>query len=341
MSTIKRRWVNKFKKQWGFYPICGGKGETQITYPQAPAAPTTAESVKAYTESLPQMYQAQLEYGPKIQAAELAQYMASAPALASIENALQMQYAPGEAEQAWQLQEQYAPKYASQQQELQKLYEPEAAAAKEQLGGIINEGDYMGNAPWMESRASSLRGLQGLTNQDYLTNYNPETAPGLALAKNRLRGDIRGAWADRGLGQSGASAFDESKVLSELELPYAQAQEQMRVQELGRRQSMALGLGQTETGTYESAANRYLGEVGRRQNVGLSLAGRYNVPTQQQISTPQIQANAQPTTNLMQGFNQGNIANTMASNYGTYAQAARPLALQDTRKYGLGWLLSM
>lgn len=302
------------------------KGDTEIVQgPTPPPAPTSTDAMNAYIQGLPQMYQAQLDWQPKLTASEIQTAQQFAPSIAGIYNQIQQQYAPQQAALDWQIQSQYAPLAVQQQQEMQRMYEPEAYAAKANLGNVVNQGNYMNTAPWLQSGSSALSGLQGLTNQDYLTNYNPETAPGLALAKDRLRGDIRGAWADRGLAQSGASAFDESKILSELELPYAQQQEAMRLSELGRRQEMALGLGQMDIGAQEAAANRYMSEIGRRQNVGLSLAGRYNVPTQPTVATPQISAPIAPTQQVGAGYSFPQVQNNMMQGYGANVAASRPL----------------
>jgi hypothetical protein len=69
------------------------------------------------------------------------------------------------------------------------------------------------------------------------------------------------------------------------------------------------------------------------RDLGLSLAGRQPLTTA---------AQAQPQfNNYTSTFTPGSVMNYTQQGYGTYAQAARPIALQDTRKYGLGWLLSM
>lgn len=65
------------------------------------------------------------------------------------------------------------------------------------------------------------------------------------------------------------------------------------------------------------------------RDLGLSLAGR------QPLSQPSTPA----YTNQVSTFTPGNVMNYMQQGYGTYAQAARPIALQDTKKYGLNWLM--
>jgi len=278
---------------------------------------------------MPQMYQNQLDWAPKLaeqQAGLTEQYLPRAMAL---EQQLQAQYAPSQAASDWALQEQYAPLYAQQQQELQRQYEPEAYAAKEALGGITS-GDYMSTAPYLQAGSQYSDKVGSLYDQDYLTNYDVAQAPGFMAAKNRLTQDVRGAWADRGMAQSGMSAENEAKLLSEFEYPYALQMEQMRTSELGRRQSQALALGQQDVASQESAYNRYLSEIGRRQNVGLSLAGRYNVATQPAVSSPQVSVPGYQAPNLLSDYTFGNVSGAQQQGYSTYSSAARPLTTQSS-----------
>jgi len=222
-------------------------GSTSISKPTPPAAPTTADSVQAYTENMPQMIETQMEYAPQ---------------LAQQQFDIQSGLAPEYAQQAWDLQNQYAPMMAEQQQQLQQQYEPGAYNATQTLGGLMNE--------------------------DYLTNYDTGGyGQGFDQARDRIKQDSRAAWAQRGLGQSGMSAEDETRMLSEFEFPYAMQQEQLRTQELGRR-----------------------------QNMGLSLSGRYAVPNVQGVSTPQVQ-----TPSLMGGYDFGNVQSGMQQGYGNYSGA--------------------
>ena len=159
-----------------------------------------------------------------------------------------------------------------QQQELQQQYEPEAYAARQQMGGLMGG--------------------------DYLSNYDTGGyGQGFESARNRLKQDSRAAWAQRGLGFSGMSAEDETRMLSEFEFPYAMQQEQLRSQELGRR-----------------------------QNVALSLMGRFGVPEIQGVNTPQV-----GTPNLMGGYDFGNVQSGMQQGYSSYQQAARPIVTQQQK----------
>lgn len=315
-----------------------GKGEstTSVYTPTAPPAPSTADAIQAYIQGMPQMYQAQMEWAPKLaeQTAGLTeQYLPRAMAL---EQQLQSQYAPQQAASDWALQSQYAPLYAQQQQELQRQYEPEAYAAKGALGDITS-GGYMESAPFLQGSSRYSDMLGGIMNQDYLTNYEPTQAPGFQAAKGRLTQDIRGAWADRGLATSGMSAENEAKLLSEFEYPYAMQMEQMKNEELARRQSQALALGGQDISSQESAYNRYLSEIGRRQNVGLSLAGRYNVATQPTVGTPQVSVPGYQAPNLMGDYSFGNVANQQMTGYQAYNQATQPLTLGKSSQGASIW----
>ena len=231
-------------------------GGTTIHQPTPPPQPSTADAINAYIQGLPQMMQAQMEYAPQ---------------LAQQQYDIAQGLAPQYAEQAWQMQQQYAPMMAQQQQELQQQYEPEAYAARQHLGGLM-EGDY-------------------------LTNYDTGGyGQGFDAARSRIQQDSRAAWAQRGLGFSGMSAEDETRMLSEFEFPYALQQEQLRAQELGRRQNMAL-----------------------------TLAGRYGVPNVQGVNTPQVQ-----TPNMMGGYDFGGVQSGMQQGYGTYVAGSRPFQTQGT-----------
>jgi len=351
--------------------MCGSPS-VEISQPAAPPAPSTADAVKAYRENLPGMIETQLQYAPQLAGAEYQNFAQYAPLYAGIAQALQGQYAPEQAALNWQMQQQYAPQYAAQQQAIQQEYEPEAYAARQQLGGLM-QGDYLQSAPYMQAQDQTMSGLQGLASQnwmtgyqapdttdpmlnqvrgmvtqDWMTNYNPAQAPGMMAAKDRLTQDIRGAWADRGLAKSGMSAENEASLMAEFEFPYAMQQEQMRLGELGRRQSLGatlgtygtdlgmqqeqmqlgeagrrqtLGQGLAQLGLQsdENALNRYLSEIGRRQNVGLSLAGRYNVPNIANVSTPYTATPQVANPNLMGGYNYGNVQNMLTGNYNTAA----------------------
>jgi len=240
----------------------GGGSETQIIQPTPAPAPSTADAVQAYTENLPQMIETQMQYAPQ---------------LAQQQYDIQSGLAPEYAQQAWNMQQQYAPMMAQQQQELQQQYEPGAYQAMQGLGGLM-EGDYL---------------------TDYDTSGYGE---GFEATRDRLKQDSRAAWSQRGLGMSGMSAEDESRMLAEFEFPYAMQQEQLRTQELGRR-----------------------------QNVALSLAGRYAIPNVQGVNTPQVQ-----TPSLMGGYDFGNVQSGMQQGYGAYTAASRPIATQNQQPDYLG-----
>jgi hypothetical protein len=64
-------WIRRLLK-WLFpcdRPVCAsgcicGKGETQITYPSAPAQPTTAESIDAWVKAMPTVFAEQQRQAP-------------------------------------------------------------------------------------------------------------------------------------------------------------------------------------------------------------------------------------------------------------------------------------
>ena len=299
-------------------------GTTVVNNPNPTTSPSTGEAIDAYIKGMPQMYQAQLDWAPKMAESTMSLAQQYLPQATALQQQLTQQYAPQEAAQQWALQEQYGPLYAAQQQELQRQYEPEAYAAKQELGNITS-GDYMSTAPWMQAGSSTAGALGNIYNQDYLQNYSAQNAPGLDAARNRVIQSSRGAWADRGLAQSGMSAEDETKMVSEFEFPYALQQEQLTQQTLGQRQAAALAYGQQEIGTQESAYDRYLAEVGRRQNVGLSLAGRYNVAQTPSVQTPNVSIPSYTSPDVTSGYNIGNVMNYMQQGYGTESASARPL----------------
>jgi hypothetical protein len=209
------------------------------------------------------MYQAQMEWSPQIAEQQMGMFQ---------------QYMPQVMQMQQGLMEQYAPQQAALQQQLQQQYEPEAYAAREQLGGLMEQGDWM-------------------------TGYQAQTAPGMEAARDRLTQDVRGAWAQRGLGQSGMSAEDEMRMLSEFEFPYAMQQEQMTLQELARR-----------------------------QNVGLALTGRAQAQGMPQVGMPQYQP-----PDVMGGYSFPQVQGGMMQGYGTYAPLTRPMIYQQDS--GLGGIL--
>lgn len=60
----KPEWVEEFKKTWGFYPICGGKDDTEIDQPTAPSsADTMREAIETEIEMLQPRLEAEREFG--------------------------------------------------------------------------------------------------------------------------------------------------------------------------------------------------------------------------------------------------------------------------------------
>jgi hypothetical protein len=268
VGTLLKNFLNSlwYNFYWGVIKDIQGKGTT-INYPEPPKAPTTAEAVTAYVESMPQMYETQMQYAPLLaqQQADISGQFA--PEYAQQAWDMQQQYAPLQAEQQWQMQQQYAPLMAQQQQELMQEYEPEAYQARQQIGTMMEDPNWM-------------------------TGYQAQQAPGFQAARNRLTQDTRGAWASRGLAHSGMSAEDEVKMMSEFEFPYAMQQEQLTLQEQGRRQQFAAG-----------------------------MAGRYAPPAIAGVQTPQTQMPQVQTPDMMQGYNFGGVAGHQLGGYSNYLNA--------------------
>ena len=295
-------------------------GKTSIEQPSPPSAPSTAESVQAYVGSLPAMYQAQLEWAPQLEAQQYQTALQYAPQYTDIMQQQQMKYAPQLAEQQWQLQQQYAPQMAQQQQELQQQYEPEAYGAKQALGTMMTP-EYMGGPQLNVATDPMLEQMRGMATPEWMSGYQAQEAPGFMAAKDRVRQDLRGAWAGRGMAQSGMSAEDEAMAMAEMEYPYAMQQEALNQQVAAQRQGLGAQLGTQGLQAQQNAWQNYYTELARRQNVGLSMAGRYAVPNQAQVTTPQVQTSQFQPQNLMQGYNYQNVAGNMQQGYGNYAGA--------------------
>lgn len=324
-------------------------GSTSIQQPTPPQAPSTAESVKAYTENMPAMYANQLEWAPKIEAQQYQTALQYAPQYTDIMQQSQMDWAPKLAEQQMQLQQQYAPQVAQQQQELQQQYEPEAYAAKQAMGSMMTP-EYMGGPSLNVATDPMLEQMRGMATPEWMSGYQAEQAPGFMAAKDRVRQDLRGAWAGRGMAQSGMSAEDEASAMAEMEYPYAMQQEALTQQVAAQRQGLGAQLGTQGLQAQQNAWQNYYTELGRRQNVGLSMAGRYAVPNQAQVTTPQVQTSQYQPQNLMQGYNYGQVANNMQQGYGTQtgaftnmyntnaqtAQAGNPFANAGMGVLGMG-----
>jgi hypothetical protein len=208
--------------------VCG-KGETQITYPSAPAQPSTADAVKAWVESMPQVF------------------------------AEQQRQAPLEAQQQLSMLQDYGVPIGLATQNIDKALNPITSSLQEN----------------MASQAST--GMNATTMPDWM--------------KRQYTSDI-----NANLGTNAGSPIGAEYVSRGMQ-------------------------------------NQLFNQQKYYRDLGLSLAGRQPLTTAAQ-STP-------TTTNYASTFTPGSVMGSMAQNYGTYAQASRPIALQDTRKYGLGWLLSM
>jgi len=302
----------------------GSKTTTQIYTPTPAPQPSTADAINAYLAGLPQMYQAQMEWGPKLAQSDVQAQLNTIPQLTEMITSLQNQYSPSLAASQWALQEQYAPLMAAQQQQLQQQYEPGAYNALQNLGAQMTPG-YLGGEGIQGSPL--LNQMSNMMTPEYLTGHSAQEAPGMQAARERLSQQARSAWTDRGLAQSGMSAEDEARMLSEFELPYAMQQEALTQQVQAQRQGFAGSLAQQQLGQQRD----YYDELGRRQNIGLSLAGRYNVPTQSQVQAPGVQTPSYTPQSVMSGYNFPNIANYMQQGYGSYTQAARPIASQNSR----------
>ena len=295
-----------------------GGGGTTIEQPSPPPAPSTAESIQAYIEGMPAMYQAQLEWAPQLEAQQYQTALQYAPQYTDILQQSQMDWAPRLAEQQWQLQQQYAPQMAAQAQELQQAYEPEAYQAKQALGTMMTP-EYMGGPQLNVATDPMLEQMRGMATPEWMSGYQAQEAPGFMAAKDRLRQDIRGAWAGRGMAESGMSAEDEARLMAEMEYPYAMEQEALTQQVAAQRQGLGAQLGTQGLQAQQNAWQNYYTELARRQNVGLSMAGRYAVPNQAQVTTPQVQTSQFQPQNLMQGYNYGQVANNMQQGYGNYS----------------------
>jgi hypothetical protein len=296
-----------------------GSTKTVVEQPTPPAAPSTADAVQAYVQNMPAMYQAQLEWAPKIQEQELGMIQQYLPQLTALQQQLQQQYAPQQAAMQWQLQQQYAPLMAAQQQEMQRQYEPEAYAAMQNLGGMLTPEYLGGQGAFGTAQSPMLSQLGGIMTPEWMTGYSAQQAPGMEAARQRIIEQARDAWSARGLGESGMSALDEARMLSEFEFPYAMQQEALTQDVLGTRMGMGGNLATQQLQQQQNAWQNYYAELGRRQNLALSMAGRYNVPTQSAINAPQIGLPNYQAPNVMQGYNFGQVQNSMMQGYGDYS----------------------
>lgn len=305
-----------------------------------------------------QQFQQQQDFLPQYTALQQGLQQQYAPQQAQQAWEMQQQYAPQYAQQQQDIQREFEPEAYAARESLGGLTgqdymtsAPMLQAQSSALSGL--EG--ASQAGYGGYNSQTMGQLESMITPEYLTGYRAQEAPGLQAAKQRLTQDVRSSQAARGLGQSGFGAQEEQERLAELEFPYAmgleqmtlgeqarrqgQAQdvgafgagiEQMRLGEIGRQQQVGLGVGQLQQQAGESAISRYMSEIGRRQNLGLSMAGRFNVPTQPQIGTPGIGLPNVQSPNLMAGYNFGQVQNAMGQGYGNFASASRPIATQPS-----------
>jgi len=296
-------------------------GSTSISAPATPPAPSTADAVKAYTENMPAMYQNQLEWQPKLAAQDVAMLEQYLPQVTALSQQLQSQYAPQQAAEQWQLQQQYAPLLAAQQQQLQQQYQPEAYGAKQALGGQMTPEYLAGQGAFNVAQDPTLQAMTNMVTPEWMTGYSAQEAPGMQAARERLQQQARGAWADRGLAQSGMSAENETKMLSEFELPYALQQEQLTQQVNAQRQALGGQLASTGLANQQTAWQNYYNQLNQRQNTALQMAGMYAAPTQSSVTTPQVSIPNYQAPNTMTGYTFPQVQNSIMGGYGNYSNA--------------------
>lgn len=95
----------------------GGKTQVQQAAPTPIQAPSTAEAINAYVQSLPALYQAQLDFAPK------------------------------EAQQQLSLLQQYGGQYGQAMQDAQRSLNPQLTSLTEQLSGQAYQGSMAGLTP--------------------------------------------------------------------------------------------------------------------------------------------------------------------------------------------------
>lgn len=114
--------------------MAGSSGGTTLNYPTPPPQPSTADAIKQYVESLPQLYAAQL------------------------------QYAPQEAAQQVQLAQQYAQPLAQAYQSAQDVLYPGTSGLQEQLASQATQGINAQVPDWMKDQYHSDLNAQLGTN---------------------------------------------------------------------------------------------------------------------------------------------------------------------------------
>lgn len=273
-------------------------GSTTVEQPSPPPQPSTGEAVQAYTENLPQMYETQLEYGPKMTGQQVGMLEEFLPQVTALEQGLQQQYRPQNVAQQVGLQMAYAPQLAAQQRQLQELAQPEEVAAKEAMGETITP-EYLSQAPYQEAQSPLLDKASQQASQIMEQGLTPE--------EEDYYRDIYASQLGTNVGSPIGADYMGRNLLM---------QQQQR-KDYGRQ--LGTQLGQVQTGLEESAISRQLGELGRRQNVGLSMAGMYNVPQQPQVGMGNINVPGLQPANAMAGYNFPQVQGAMQQGYGSYA----------------------
>ena len=133
-------------------------GSTKISQPSPPPAPSTKESVQAWADVQPQIYQQQLQYEPKLLDQQLAMQSKYAEPLLRQNYELQKEYAPKMMADEFELQKKYMPELTKLQYETEKGLYPETSALQEQLAKQAREGMTSDVPDWMK--------------QEYLSNLN-------------------------------------------------------------------------------------------------------------------------------------------------------------------------
>ena len=158
-----KTWAEVFKKEWGFYPIAGGKGETTVVQPSAaPSVPAPSA-----TESAADVYRARLQYDPQMAALEMQQQQQYMPQQAALYQALYNQYMPQMAQTQQQTQRQLYP-FQSQiveqgaQTALSRLQNPDYMTPEEQQALTTGRGQQISELQRaMRERANLGGGLYG------------------------------------------------------------------------------------------------------------------------------------------------------------------------------------
>ena len=134
--------------------VYGGGGGGDDAPPPAPTAPdpydTARESIRAQTDSLPDILAAQEEFGPQFQQQQFQQQLQSL-----------QQYAPQEAQARLDLQNQFGPQFAEALRAEQEAASPELGAARGALTDYLNQPDLLN--PEEERQAKQdIRGAQNV-----------------------------------------------------------------------------------------------------------------------------------------------------------------------------------